>query len=239
MQTAGTPRRVGAASHGVRSATAMVGTPRRREASTRAAWAGWRCGVDRPDHDGVERGPRARPESRRSRRRSGEPRRRPPRPTANRVRSARASPGATVDEVSAGVRSVGLGHDGEDAASDGAGRSGRLAAVGRRRGSASAPPARARAPRASAEPTTSRSGWRPGARQPARAGRRAGRSRRRGRPASNRPRAAAATSVASIRRRAVAIGGAQQQVHAGPDRGDRPRPPAPHPGRAPACRARR
>ena len=64
--------------------------------------------LDRADDDGIERRRRA-PGRRRSRRRSASLRRRPRRPTRTASAAPRPRPGATVDDVSAGVRSVGSG----------------------------------------------------------------------------------------------------------------------------------
>ena len=157
---------------------------------------------------------------------------------ANRVRSARPRPGATVDDVSAGVRSAGSGMIAR-IRSSARGRSAPAVAVGARsvRVSARSASSRERA-RWSAEPTTSRSGCGPApASQPRSSASRALEAARS--VGSNRPRAAAATSVASIAPSRPRIGGRQQQVDAGPDRGDDLDRLARRPGRARACRARR
>ena len=159
---------------------------------------------------------------RRSRRRSGDAETTTSSTEANRVRSARPSPGATVDDVSAGVRSVGLGHDRQDP------RRRRGRAIG-----AGSPPSDARSIRVSARSASSREmarwavradhveiGLRLRAGEPGRAARRAERSRPPGRPASNRPRPRRRRSVDFDPSARGGVGGRQQQVVAGTDRGD-------------------
>ena len=190
-----------------RRPTASAARPRRSGRRSRRSrgrgrpGAGWRCASIVPTTTASnELG--ARPRARRSRHRSGDPATTTSSTEANRVRSARPEPGATIDDVSAGVRSAGSG------------MIARIRVVGARAIGAGSPPSGARSvrvsarsassremARCSAEPTTSRSGCGSAPREPAaergetRArGGQVGR-RRTGHGPRRRP------SVASIRRR--------------------------------------